>query len=218
MKKIKVIAIVLVAVLCMGLLSGCGSFSATELVKNNLDLIYLNQYTDDYLTRVGLDKEQADQEYESGLEVEAEYFANTFDIDLDICGDEIRQQIIDLYRQIYTHSKYEVGSQSRNGDTYLVQLTVYPIDIFQKVNDEDSEAFLADMQERADAGEFVNMTDDEYEVVWAQAIIDMVSARIDSIGYLDPQTISVQVVKGEDNVYVIDDSDFNRIDSLIIAY
>ena len=74
------------------------------------------------------------------------------------------------------------------------------------------------LQERAAAGEFVNMTDDEYEVVWAQAIIDMVSARIDSIGYLDPQTISVQVVKGEDNVYVIDDSDFNRIDSLIIAY
>ena len=99
-----------------------------------------------------------------------------------------------------------------------MQLTVYPIDIFQKVNDEDSEAFLADIQERANAGEFVNMTDDEYEVVWAQAIIDMVSARIDSIGYLDPQTISVQVVKGEDNVYVIDDSDFNRIDSLIIAY
>lgn len=99
-----------------------------------------------------------------------------------------------------------------------MQLTVYPIDIFQKVNDEDSEAFLADMQKRAEAGEFVNMTDDEYEVVWAQAIIDMVSARIDSIGYLDPQTISVQVVKGEDNVYVIDDSDFNRIDSLIISY
>ena len=99
-----------------------------------------------------------------------------------------------------------------------MQLTVYPIDIFQKVNDEDSEAFLADMQKRAEAGEFVNMTDDEYEVVWAQAIIDMVSARIGSIGYLDPQTISVQVVKGEDNVYVIDDSDFNRIDSLIISY
>ena len=56
MKKMKVIEIVLAAVLCMGLLSGCGSFSATELVKNNLDLIYLNQYTDDYLTRVGLDK------------------------------------------------------------------------------------------------------------------------------------------------------------------
>lgn len=218
MKKIKIIAIVLAAVLCMGLLSGCGSFSAADLVKNNLDLVYLNQYTDDYLEKVGLDKEQAQQQYEDGLDVEVEYFANYFTIELDVCGDEVRQQIADLYRQIYNRSKYEVGEESRSGDTYLVQLTVYPIDIFQKVVDEDSEAFQADMQTRADSGEFDNMTDDEYEVVWAQAIIDLVAARIDSIGYLDPQTISVQVVKDENNVYSIDDSDFNRIDSLIIAY
>lgn len=218
MKKIKIIAIVLAAVLCMGLLSGCGSFSAADLVKNNLDLVYLNQYTDDYLEKVGLDKEQAQQQYEDGLDVEVEYFANYFTIELDVCGDEVRQQIADLYRQIYNHSKYEVGAESRSGDTYLVQLTVYPIDIFQKVVDEDSEAFQADMQTRADSGEFDNMTDDEYEVVWAQAIIDLVAARIDSIGYLDPQTISVQVVKDENNVYSIDDSDFSRIDSLIIAY
>ena len=41
---------VISAVLCLGVLSGCGSsFSATDLVKGNLDLIYLNQYTDTYL-------------------------------------------------------------------------------------------------------------------------------------------------------------------------
>lgn len=218
MKKIKVIAIVLAAVLCVGLLSGCGSFSAAELVKNNLDLIYLNRYTDDYLTKVGLDKEQAEQQYRDGLEVEAEYFADTFSIDLDTCGDEVRQQIVDLYRRIYTHSKYEVGAESRSGSTYLVQLTVYPIDIFRKVADEDSEGFMEDMQNRVDSGEFDNITDEEYEVIWAQAIIDMVSARLDSIGYLDPQTISVQVVKDADGIYSIDENDFNRIDSLIISY
>ena len=218
MKKMKVMALALAAALCLGLLSGCGSFSASELVKSNLDLIYLDQYSDDYLKKVGLDKEQAEQQYEGGLEVEAEYFADLFSIELDTCGDEVRQQIIDLYRQIYTHSKYEVGTESRSGDTYLVQLTVYPIDIFQKVADEDTDSFWENMQTRADAGEFADMTDEEYEVAWAQAVIDMVATRIDSIDYLDPQTISVQVVKGEDNVYVIDDSDFNRIDSLMIAY
>lgn len=218
MKKMKVMALALAAALCLGLLSGCGSFSASELVKSNLDLIYLDQYSDDYLKKVGLDKEQAEQQYEGGLEVEAEYFADLFSIELDTCGDEVRQQIIDLYRQIYTHSKYEVGTESRSGDTYLVQLTVYPIDIFQKVADEDADGFWEDMQTRADAGEFADMTDEEYEVVWAQAVIDMVAARIDSIDYLDPQTISVQVVKDDDGVYSIDTSDFNRIDSLMIAY
>lgn len=218
MKKMKVMALALAAALCLGLLSGCGSFSASELVKSNLDLIYLDQYSDDYLKKVGLDKEQAEQQYEGGLEVEAEYFADLFSIELDTCGDEVLQQIIDLYRQIYTHSKYEVGTESRSGDTYLVQLTVYPIDIFQKVADEDTDSFWENMQTRADAGEFADMTDEEYEDVWAQAVIDMVAARIDSIDYLDPQTISVQVVKDDDGVYSIDTSDFNRIDSLMIAY
>lgn len=218
MKKMKVMALALAAALCLGLLSGCGSFSASELVKSNLDLIYLDQYSDDYLKKVGLDKEQAEQQYEGGLEMEAEYFADLFSIELDTCGDEVRQQIIDLYRQIYTHSKYEVGTESRSGDTYLVQLTVYPIDIFQKVADEDTDSFWENMQTRADAGEFADMTDEEYEVAWAQAVIDMVAARIDSIDYLDPQTISVQVVKDDDGVYSIDTSDFNRIDSLMIAY
>lgn len=218
MRKMKVMALALAAALCLGLLSGCGSFSASELVKSNLDLIYLDQYSDDYLKKVGLDKEQAEQQYEGGLEMEAEYFADLFSIELDTCGDEVRQQIIDLYRQIYTHSKYEVGTESRSGDTYLVQLTVYPIDIFQKVADEDTDSFWENMQTRADAGEFADMTDEEYEVAWAQAVIDMVAARIDSIDYLDPQTISVQVVKDDDGVYSIDASDFNRIDSLMIAY
>lgn len=218
MKKMKVMALALAAALCLGLLSGCGSFSASELVKSNLDLIYLDQYSDDYLKKVGLDKEQAEQQYEGGLEMEAEYFVDLFSIELDTCGDEVCQQIIDLYRQIYTHSKYEVGTESRSGDTYLVQLTVYPIDIFQKVADEDTDSFWENMQTRADAGEFADMTDEEYEVAWAQAVIDMVAARIDSIDYLDPQTISVQVVKDDDGVYSIDTSDFNRIDSLMIAY
>ena len=78
MKKMKVMALALAAALCLGLLSGCGSFSASELVKSNLDLIYLDQYSDDYLKKVGLDKEQAEQQYEGGLEVEAEYFADVF--------------------------------------------------------------------------------------------------------------------------------------------
>ncbi len=47
----KLLALALSAAVCAGLLAGCGSFSASDLVKSNLDLIYLDQYTDDYLKR-----------------------------------------------------------------------------------------------------------------------------------------------------------------------
>lgn len=213
----KLLALLLSAVLCLGVLSGCGSsFSASELVKGNLDLIYLDQYTDTYLKSVNLTKEEANQQYENGIATEVDYFCNYFSIVLDSCDDTIEPQITELYHQIYEYTKFEVGGESKNGDTYLVELTIYPIDIMQKVMEEDADAFSTQWQTLTESGELT--TEEAYETAWAQGIIDMVSARVDSIGYLDPQTISVQVVKGADGRYSIDESDFSRIDGLIIAY
>lgn len=217
MNRLRILFLAVLAIL-LGVLSGCSSFSAADLVKNNLDLIYLDQYSDEYLKKVNLDKAQAEQQYQEGLNVEADVFANLFNIELDSCDDAVKEQILALYRQIYSHSKYEVGTESRNGDTYLVQLTVYPIDIFAKVIEEDVEEFGNTMQSREAAGEFADLTDAEFEAVWAQAVIDMVSGHLNSIGYLDAQTISVQVVQDDDGAYSIDSSDFQRIDSLMIAY
>ncbi len=217
MNRLRILFLAVLTIL-LGVLSGCSSFSAADLVKNNLDLIYLDQYSDEYLKKVNLDKAQAEQQYQEGLNVEADVFANLFNIELDSCDDAVKEKILALYRQIYSHSKYEVGTESRNGDTYLVQLTVYPIDIFAKVIEEDVEEFGNTMQSREAAGEFADLTDAEFEAVWAQAVIDMVSGHLNSIGYLDAQTISVQVVQDDDGAYSIDSSDFQRIDSLMIAY
>ena len=213
----KVCALALSVVLCLAVLAGCGSsFSATELVKGNLDLIYLNQYSDTYLKSVDLTKDEADQQYEDGIAVEVDYFCNYFNVVLDSCDETIQPQIADMYRQIYDHSKFEVGSETKNGDTYLVELTVYPIDIFQKFVEEDWETYLSQWQERYLAGEFAS--EEAAETDWAQGLIDQINGRMDSIGYLDPQTVSVQVTKGDDGLYSIDNNDFSRIDGLMIAY
>lgn len=213
----KVCALALSVVLCLAVLAGCGSsFSATELVKGNLDLIYLNQYSDTYLKSVNLTKDEANQQYEDGIAVEVDYFCNYFNVVLDSCDETIQPQIADMYRQIYDHSKFEVGGETRNGDTYLVELTVYPIDIFQKFVEEDWETYLTQWQERYLAGEFAS--EQEAETNWAQGLIDQINGRMDSIGYLDPQTVSVQVTKGDDGRYSIDNNDFSRIDGLMIAY
>lgn len=218
MKK-RVLALALSAVMCLALLTGCGgAFSAGDLVQHNLDLIYLNQYDSSYLKQVDLTEEEADQQYEDGIAVEVEYFCNYFNIDLDACDDTIEPQITELYKQIYPHSKYEVGETTKNGDNYDVELTIYPIDIMQKVVEEDAEAFAADWQARGEAGEFYSMTDEEFETAWAQGIIDLIFARVATIGYLDAQTMTVHVEKDTDGVYAINSDDFSNIDAWIIAY
>lgn len=214
----KMLALVLGAAVCAGLLTGCGSsISASEIVKNTLDAVYLDQYTDDFLKRIDLTKEEAHQGYEQGIQTEVQYFAGYFNIDLDLCDSSISDEIADLYHQIYPHSKYEVGDTSINGETYLVSLTVYPIDVIDQAMAHSTE-FAENWQERIDSGEFDNMTVAQAEEAWANAIIDLVSVQLDSIGYLEPQTISVQLVKDGDGFYSIDSGDFERIDALMIDY
>lgn len=216
----KGLALVLSALMCVGILTSCGnSFSAGDLVQGNLDLIYLNKYSDDYLKKVNLTKEEADAQYEQGIDVEVDFFCDYFSIVEESCDESIHQQIVDLYHTIYQNAKYEVGGVSKNGDTYLVELTVYPIDTIHKVMTEDTEAFSAAWAERISSGEFEGLSDGDsaLETAWAQAVIDMVNARVATVGYGEPQTISVQVVNGN-NGYVIDDKDFGRIDALMIDY
>ena len=219
MMKKRVLALILSAVMCMALLTGCaGAFSAGDLVQHNLDLIYLNQYDSNYLKQVDLTEEEAEQQYEDGIAVEVEFFCDYFNIDLDACDDTIEPQITELYHQIYPSSKYEVGETTKNGDAYEVELTVYPIDIMQKVMEEDAEAFAQDWTERGNAGEFLTMSDEEFETAWAQGVIDLVFARVATIGYLEPETMTVHVEKDSSGVYSINSDDFASADALIIAY
>ncbi len=211
-------ALVLVLALGMTFLCACGGgLDPQLLVQGNLDTLYLDSPSQEYLDSIS-NPEEAEESYEQGLEVEAQYFASYFEIVLDSCPPDTLEQIKDLYREIYSHSKYEVGEATQSGDTYLVSVTIYPIDIMQQVMDNDADAFQADYQAKIDEGYFDDMTDEEFETWWAQAIIDMVSARLDSIGYLEPQTISVQVTQDDDGYYTISENDFQRIDALIIQY
>lgn len=211
---------VFTAVLCMLLaavmLAGCGAtYDPKVQVQGNLDAQYLNQYSDEYLKMSVNSKSELDKMYEKGLEIEADYFINYFEISIDQCPDTTRDRIIKLYRDIYARSKYEVGEAEKSGDNYLVSVTVYPIDIFEKIIAEDMEQLMENW--RKDDSLFT-MTDEELEAEWADRIIQMCTSKIASIGYLEPETISVQIVKNEDENYTINESDVKRIDELIIKY
>lgn len=218
MKKTRLAALCGVLLLGLLTLSACGGFDAKALVQGNLDVIYLGTYDQDYLDMVEITEEEAEASYNEGIENEATFFCDYFDVDWDMLTTDGQQEILDMYKQIYQHSKYEVGEVTRNSDTYLVELTIYPIDIIQKFTDEDSDFFLDSWQHRLDTGEFDLYTDEEFEQAWSHEIVTLISARLDKIGYLDPETISVQIAQDDDGYYVITDNDFKRIDDLMIAY
>lgn len=216
----KTISVVLALVLCVGIMSGCGaSFDPSAFIKGGLDANYLGVFSDEYTNMiVDGDKDELAEDYEESMEGAAEAFAAYFEIDLDACGDEVRAELTQLVKDIYAKSKYEIGDSTKSGDKYLVDVTVYPMDILTKIVDEDYEDFYNDIADRDEAGEFNEMSDEEFELVWANGIMDLLKARLATVDYLDPVTVSVQIVADEeDGLYTMSDTDFQHVDELMIA-
>lgn len=213
----RIICTILCALLLVGTLTGClSNFDAQAYVQGNMDVVYLNKISEEYLETVTNTKEELESIYQQGIEVEAEYFTSYFEIDLENAPEDTMDKIVELYKKIYAHSKYEIGEAEKSGDDYLVNVTVYPMDIMQKVVKEDWAEFEKEFVGKAEQLE--SMTDAEYEALWCEGIFGLFEARVNSIGYLTPETISIKITKDNDGVYVISDNDFGRIDALIIQY
>lgn len=227
MKKLKQKIGILCALLgVMLVMASCGSLfedlmgtgpSKDKYVQYSMDSIFLNKHAQEYIDMLGdssVTVEDCEKDYYDGLKVEADYFMDYYDI--SGVSDETVERIVNMYDKIYAKSKYEVGSVVKNDTAHLVSVTIYPIDILQKAN-EYIDKFIDDFAAKSEAGEFDDLTDEEYEEIWADGIISLIEQRLDDIGYLDPETISVQVVETSTD-FKIDDSDWERIDMLMISY
>ncbi|MGM9521716.1 MAG: hypothetical protein ACI3VB_04480 [Oscillospiraceae bacterium] len=222
--RAKRIAALILAVVMVTLLSACGSGKvtgamATSLVQGNLDEIYLGKFDESYLKLVDSTVEEAEQIYISGLETEAEYFADYFTI--EYLTDDIKAEIVDLYKDIYAKSKYTVNEASKLDDnTYAVKVQVEPINIFQLVA-EDYESYLIPFWEKYADADIDAMTEAEYQAYdadWAEAIIAMCRDKVSEIGYMDEKSVVIQVEKNDDGVWSMSGDDFSNFDEIIIYY
>lgn len=212
MKRAKRFAALALALALALSLAGCGAMEdvSRTLVQGNLDEIYLGKYSDEFLELVDITADEAEANYLQGLQTEAEFFTHYFDITYPT--EELTNELVELYKEIYSHSRYEVGESTKVDDTtYGVQLTIYPIDIMQKVVDQ-SEPVITELN---------NQTFDTYEAydaAWAEAFIQLCRDNLDSVGYLDPVEMVVQVKRDDNNVWTIYEDDFQDIDLAMIHY
>lgn len=226
MKKTKrIITLLLVAVLSISM-SACSSLGSksleegmSQLVQGNLDSLYLDKHSKEYLDLVNADEEECHSDYIDAINTEAEFFAYYFDISYPT--QEILDEIGELYKEIYSKSKYIVNDASQlDENTYAVKVQIQPIDIIQLAID-NSSAQLAAFTEKYQDVDVMEMSDEEYQAYdadWASAVIQLVRSQLPYMGYMDEQSIAVQIVKGDDDVWRIADGDMIKIDDLIIYY
>lgn len=220
MKKIVSLLLALAMVFS---LAACGGSSfedrLTKLVQGNIDELYLGKFDEEYVKMVGSTEKECERNYLDGLEFEAEYFAYYFNI--EYLDDELKAEIVDLYKEIYSHSKYTVGSASKLDDTTCaVKVQISPIDIVEQVVDDYDKGTEAFFTKYADQDP-MTMTEEEYmqyDRDWAEAILAMFYEKMPQLGYKEEQSVAVQVVQGSDGVWMISDTDGSTIDQLMIYY
>lgn len=216
----RVSALLAAAVLCLSL-TGCGGFSDTVkiLVQGNLDEIYLGQANADYLKLIKSDEKEAQENYIGGLETEAEFFISYFGIEYPT--EELMGEIVEMYKQIYAHSMYIVNDPAKlDDDTYAVKIQISPIDIFKLVSDNFDDG-MDEFYSKYEQVDIDAMSEEEYarfDLDWAHAIIKLVYEQLPNVGYLEEQSIAIQVAKNKDGIWTITDNDLGSIDNAIIYY
>ena len=90
-----------------------------------------------------------------------------------------------------------------------------PMDIVRQVREKDWQQFQLDWV--ADYEDLYEMEPEELEEEWASRILELFEARLDDVEYLEPETISIQIVQQE-GAYRISETDVKRIDTLLIKY
>lgn len=221
MKRFAALALALGLTLTLGACkkSGLSTFDAKAYVEGLLKETYLGEFDEGYMTLVGITEEEAQATYENSLDVESNNFYYFYDIEYP--AEEFHEKMMDLYKRIYAHAKFEVVSAAAQDDgSFSVKLSIEPINIVQlaEARFEDTmqpfyDKYPADVQQA--------MSDAEYEAMdqeYAQMILDLYESVMPEIGNEEAQSLVVQIEMDAEGYYSLNDPDFGRIDELIINY
>lgn len=209
----KMLALMLALVTTLSL-SGCSlfaQFDAAGYTQAVLDATTKAEF-DKYIELTNSTAEDAQAEYDEVLES----FLTEFE-SLSL-SDELLEKYKQLFADLLAKTKYSVGEAEKDGDSFIVPLTIEPLSIYDGFDEEVEEASSALYEELvaevAESGEVPS--DDEIYERTGQLVYNIMSARIASATYGEPQTITVTVSQNSDGIWVIPDSDYETIVSLLV--
>lgn len=202
--------IVLIFVLIgMLLFSGCSNNSEDhsfilDMIRGDLNGLYLNEWDDNYLNLCDMTKEEGEKLYAEGIRAEAEFFSYYWGIiddgevmfeDLD---EKLQEEIYAICDTISKKTKFEVKSAKKeNEESYLVKVTVEPIDIMEKA-DVLYETYgpLNDFWERTKDVDYMTIPLEEYVALrneYGFIMVEIMKQVLPELGYQKEKSLEIHV-------------------------
>lgn len=215
MKNIKKLSVCMSILILMLLTTACGTNyerKYQEYVKSLIAINYLG-VSEDYLKSTGANKEDADALYQSNMELLADNILNYYGITITD-APELRDEYIELAKNVYSRVNYNVAPAYKDGSVYLVDITISPINLLaQSANDVAN--YVNKFNEAVAGGTYNDYTLDEYEREFSGGLLEILNEQSLNMTYADPVTVTVEIVT-DDDTYYISERDFLRIDAAMI--
>ena len=194
MKKwMKNLPVILVVILLISLLAGCGrkELDAAKAVDAYLRAELKGEF-DDYAEMVGEDKENLQKEYDGMIEEAMQIFEGIEFLDVDF-GDDFAVEV----KNLLASAKYEViGSQKDDDGNYVVDVEVSPSDVFV--------VFFGKVMDAAKSTDDMNAVGD--------AVLKALQDAIAEQTYGDPVSGQIHIVYDKDaKQYEINDDDVQKL-------
>lgn len=202
MKKMRrLIAAGLAVMMCLGL-TACGKdFDAAGYTKSVLDANYHAEYAD-YAKFRNLSEDEAKAEVADAMD---EQITSAF-VGMNVT-DEDKAKYIEAADKVYALAKYEVGEAKKQDDgSFIVEVTVEASDAFQL-----SAGYAEEI-----ATEYVNEGQDPSDTsVLVAILVESLERGIENNSYSEATTVEVKVTESGDNVYGIDQSEMDALESAL---
>lgn len=182
-------------------------------IKSLIAINYLGA-TKDYIAASGANQEDADVLYQANIDLLTDNILTYYSVNIDD-APEMREQFESLAKNIYSKVNYKVDKARKDGSVYLVDVTIYPINLFAQTSSEVT-AYVDTFNNDVKAGTYNDYSLTDYETLFSQGLIDILNAGCENMSYADPQVITVEIIE-DGNKYYISDRDFMQIDAAMIS-
>lgn len=215
-KRLKKSIPLILCILLMLSLTGCSDKQPKKYQNYIKSLIAINYLgaTKDYISATGANEADATALYDSNVELLTNNLLAFYNIHLSE-DSESRQGFEDLARNIYSRVNYKVSPAYKNGTAYLVDITIYPINLFEQTAPEVVD-YISKFNDDVADKKYADYTVDEYEKEFCDGLLAILNDGCNTMTYKEPVNVTVEIIK-DDNTFYISDYDFLQIDAAMIS-
>ena len=215
-KKLKNSILLMMSFILLLSLTGCSDKYEKKYqnyVKSLISINYLGA-ADDYISATGANKEDADALYQSNVELLANNIMTYYGVVITD-APEMYDEFVNLAKNVYSKVNYKVSKAYPSGSVYLVDVTIYPINLFPQTAGEIT-AYVERFNTAVSNGDYNDYTLSEYETEFTSGMLSILNNGCINMTYADPVTVTVEIIVDGDTYY-ISERDFLKIDATMIS-